>query len=315
MIAAVSVTWQPDTELGPGFVQATLPFADDYDGPVVATLVRTDPQVAGARGAVLYIHGFIDYFFQRHLAEAFTRDGFDFYALDLRKYGRSLRGAAHPNFCRRVEEYFPEITTAIDIIGAAGHQSLVLMGHSTGALTSLIYAKDGERRDRIRGLILNSPFLEFREPRWETRSAAAVGKLLPFWPRHNPVNRWYGRSLHTSDRGEWDFNLSYKPLDGFPAYFGWIRAIAAAHDRVAAGLALPQPVLVLHSDRSAGGDQWSEDFRRVDLILDVDDMRRLGPRLGPLVTMKEIAGGVHDLVLSQRPVREAAIAAMLDFSR
>jgi alpha-beta hydrolase superfamily lysophospholipase len=225
-----------------------------------------------------------------------------------------MRGARHPNFCHRVEDYFAESTAAIDIIAAEALPAIVLMGHSTGALTSVIYAKDGQRRDRVARLILNSPFLDFREPRFETRSAAALGKVFPFWPRHNAVNRWYGRSLHISDRGEWSFNPAYKPLDGFPAYFGWIRAIAAAHDRVAAGLALPQPVLVLHSDRSAGGDQWSEEFRRADLILDVDDMRRLGPHLGVNVAMKEIAGGVHDLVLSQQPARDAAIAAMLDFA-
>ena len=306
--------WEPDAELGSGFVQATLVFPDDDQGPVVATLVRNDPAVAGRRGAVLYLHGFIDYFFQRHLAAAFNGRGFDFYALDLRKYGRSMRGATHPNFCRRVDDYFPEITQALDIIGTEGGGDLVLMGHSTGALTGAIYAKDGPRRDRVARLILNSPFLEFREARWQTRAAAAAGAVVPFWPQRNAVNRWYARSLHRSQLGEWDFNLAYKPLDGFPVYFGWVRAIVAAHDRLAAGLALPQPVLVLHSDKSADGDTWSEEFRHSDVILDVDDMRRLGPRLGPLVRLKEIAGGVHDLVLSPPAARDAAIAAMLDWA-
>jgi hypothetical protein len=44
------------------------------------------------------------------------RAGYDFYALELRKYGRSLDGAAHPNFCKEFTEYFPEITWALDII-------------------------------------------------------------------------------------------------------------------------------------------------------------------------------------------------------
>jgi len=30
------------------------------------------------RGAVLYVHGFIDYFFQRHMAERFVAEGYAF---------------------------------------------------------------------------------------------------------------------------------------------------------------------------------------------------------------------------------------------
>src|SRR5687768_3536362 len=81
--------WVRDPELGDGFVQTTMRFLPDYDGEVIATLVRNEPLVSQAKGAVLYLHGFIDYFFQRHVAEAFNGAGYDFYALDLRKYGRS----------------------------------------------------------------------------------------------------------------------------------------------------------------------------------------------------------------------------------
>ena len=62
------------------------------------------------RGAVLYVHGFADYFFQRHMAERFAAEGYAFYALDLRKHGRSLRPHQHPNFCKSVTEYYADIT-------------------------------------------------------------------------------------------------------------------------------------------------------------------------------------------------------------
>ena len=63
---------------------------------------------------MLYVHGFIDYFFQRHMAERFAAEGYAFYALDLRKHGRSLRPHQHPNFCKNLAEYYPDITRAID---------------------------------------------------------------------------------------------------------------------------------------------------------------------------------------------------------
>jgi alpha-beta hydrolase superfamily lysophospholipase len=95
--------WLPDRLL-PGFESLELEFPDDYDGRVLATLVRL-PQREASRGAVLFVHGFIDYFFQRHLAERFAMEGYAFYALDLRKHGRSLRPHQHPNFCKSIAEY------------------------------------------------------------------------------------------------------------------------------------------------------------------------------------------------------------------
>jgi len=66
------------------------PAPGEPDAPLVATLVR---RRAGRkrRRAVLYLHGWNDYFFQTHLADYVAELGFDFYALDLRRYGRSLR--------------------------------------------------------------------------------------------------------------------------------------------------------------------------------------------------------------------------------
>ena len=75
--------------LGAPYERRTIVLADDDEGEVVGTLVRL--RAAGpTKRAVLYVHGFVDYFFQTHLAEFFTARGYDFYALDLRKYGRSL---------------------------------------------------------------------------------------------------------------------------------------------------------------------------------------------------------------------------------
>ena len=57
--------WQPDI-LGDGYEQQVLELGDDPDGQgqIVGTLVRrTAP--ANPIGAVLYVHGFTDYFFSR----------------------------------------------------------------------------------------------------------------------------------------------------------------------------------------------------------------------------------------------------------
>ena len=85
--------WRPDV-LGDGYEQRTLELPDDDEGPVVATLVRYAPPTTEAvrpARAVLYLHGWSDYFFQTELAEHWHAQGAAFYALDLRKYGRSIQ--------------------------------------------------------------------------------------------------------------------------------------------------------------------------------------------------------------------------------
>jgi alpha-beta hydrolase superfamily lysophospholipase len=306
--------WIRDPELGDRFVQTTMRFPPDYDGEVTATLVRNEPLVPRARGAVLYLHGFIDYFFQSHVADAFNGAGYNFYGLDLRKYGRSMGQAAHPNFCKDFEEYFPEITSAIDIITIAEHHTaLILNAHSTGALAAVLYAKIGDRRGLVESLILNSPFLELRQGTALSHIGALLGLVMPFGRIKEPVNPWYGKSLHVDYKGEWHFNKALKPLDGFDAFYGWLHAVVQVQDRIKKGLDLEQPVLVMHSDKSEKGSEWSESFHRADLVLDVKDIKRLSAKLGQRVECREIAGGKHDLVLSREDARTESLRLMIEW--
>src|SRR5690554_7693600 len=80
---------EPDL-LGPEYTAREIPLRPDSEGEVVATLVSRRAAEPTTR-AVLYVHGYVDYFFQDHLAQFWVDEGYDFYALDLRKYGRSLR--------------------------------------------------------------------------------------------------------------------------------------------------------------------------------------------------------------------------------
>ena len=144
-------------DLNKDFTSKDLILQSDYEGEVKAVLTYSNYN-KGDRDSVLYVHGFIDYFFHPHVAEAFNANGFDFFALDLRKHGRALLPHQHPNYCRSITEYFEEITMAIELI----HQNsrgIYLLGHSTGGLTTSLYMNEGSKKDLVKGLILNSPFL------------------------------------------------------------------------------------------------------------------------------------------------------------
>jgi alpha-beta hydrolase superfamily lysophospholipase len=277
--------WQPDRLL-PGFEALETRFPDDYDGAVVTTLVRL-PAGEAPRGAVLYVHGFADYFFQRHMAERFAAEGYAFYALDLRKYGRSLKPHQHPNFCRSVTEYYADLTAAIVEIG----EPVLLAGHSTGALICALYAHEGEARAALRALWLNSAFFDWRLPAWRVTQlhlAAALGRFYPFLKDEKVLREDYVRSL--LDEG-WEFDLALKPPFGFGVYYGWLGAMIDAHARVHRGLAIACPVLSMHSDEA-------------DIVLDWRHIARWSRTLGDDVTVLAFPGAMHDLVLSRPHIRE-----------
>jgi alpha-beta hydrolase superfamily lysophospholipase len=286
------MAWQPDRLL-PGFESLALPAPDDYDGRAVATLVRL-PAADAPRGPVLYVHGFIDYFFQRHMAERFAAEGYAFYALDLRKHGRSLLPRQHPCFCKDIAEYHDDLTRALEEIGA----DVLLAGHSTGGLICSLYKHEGRLRDRVRALWLNSPFFDWKDAfRRKLVVAAMLGRYFPFMNNPKAVLPAYVRSLHRNWDGEWDFDLTLKPLTGFPAYFGWVKAIQAAHAKVHAGLGLDIPVLSMHSDEA-------------DIVLDWKQVARWSRTLGSNVGVLQYPGALHDLVLSKREIRDSVFSQL-----
>lgn len=277
--------WQPDRLLA-GFESLELAFPDDYDGAVVATLVRL-PASDAPRGPVLYVHGYNDYFFQAHMAQRFAAEGYAFHALDLRKHGRSMRPHQHPNFCRDIAEYYADLDRALETIGAP----VLLAGHSTGGLICSLYAHEGARRDDVAALWLNSPFFDWRIEDWrrpQLHMAAALGRFMPFMKSPEKLKKGYVQSLIAAG---WRFDTSLKPLEAFPVFLGWIGAVCDAHAKVQRGLAIRCPVLCMHSDEA-------------DVVLDWRHMARYARGLGPDVTVLQFPGAFHDLVLSAPEIRE-----------
>lgn len=297
--------------------------ADRFDPPPVAHLVHrpgthfaaTDfadgarpSSASGSRSrAVLYVHGFVDYFFQDHMAREWEEHGWDFYALDLRDCGRSIQEGRIPHYVEDLKIYDEEITAAIALMRHRGAGEVVLMGHSTGGLIVSLYAQD--HVGFVDGLVLNSPWFDLNSP-WFERVVAArvievvVAAIAPF-AKVSRLNPLYGKSLHQSSGGEWDFNLDFKPHAGFAVRARWLAAIRKGHRRIARGLDLQIPVLVMTSGRSGDNNKPTQgDLDESDVVLNVADMQRLAKRLGNHVGVARIQGGRHDLSLSAAPVRE-----------
>ena len=309
-------SWHPD--LLPGYESTDLPLPDVAPAPgepedteAVATLVRQVGRTGGdRRPAVLYLHGWNDYFFQTHLADAFADLGYAFHALDLRRYGRSLRVGQLRGFVTDLGDYFLELDAAAEVI-AEDHDGLLVMGHSTGGLISALWA--AARPDRVDALVLNSPWLDLQgsalvrtlgSPLVEALGSRNPTSVL----RLPPDLGYYARVLHTDHGGEWVYDTDLKSSPGPPVRAGWLRAVLAGHQKVAAGLGIEVPVLVLASAVSDFGRKWHEGLRGADTVLDVEQIALRAVRLGRHVTLVRVPEGVHDLVLSAPDVRASVLA-------
>lgn len=301
----------------PGYEKATLDLGQAKDGQLAATLIRKQQTEPTDQPAVLYLHGFVDYFFQSHLAEAFEEAGIRFYALDLRRYGRSIRPGNKENTAASIDEYFEEIDWALASILGSHKRVLSLIAHSTGALTASLYAQRGTHRKHIESLLLNSPFLAFNLGRWDLTLSRSVAKIAAFAPDFRlpqRVSAAYGRTLHQDFEGEWNYDLFKKPLQGFVLYAGWFRMIHKAQDELLQGLSLAIPVLCLcsaHSERRKGAPS-PQDFGQ-DIVLSVADIKERSACISSEVELIEFEGGVHDLVLSRPEVRQHVLQTMVAF--
>jgi len=304
---------RPDV-LGAPYVATTLHLQPDDEGDVVATLVHR-PAGTPTRRAVLHVHGFADYFFQTGAADFWCEQGYDFYALDLRKYGRSLRPHQTANFVTDLSDYYEELDLALAEV-AATHDQVVLSAHSTGGLTVPLWASD--RQLEVAGVVLNAPWLDMHGD-VVTRNVAMpvlhrLGARRARLQIPRKVSGLYARSIHHEHAGEWEFDLAWKPLQSWPVYAGWIRAIRMGQARVAAGLDVPAPVLVLSSTRSARPSSIEDDdCFCTDIVLDVEQIRRRAPMLGRHVTLAQVDGAVHDVTLSRPAVRKVVFDEVARF--
>ncbi len=296
------------------YTSQTIKLTPDYEGEVTATLISSKFNL-GNRRSVLYLHGYIDYFFHPHLGEKFIANSIDFYALDLRKYGRSLLEHHHPNYCKDLEEYFEEISIAIREIHNADNP-IYLLGHSTGGLIASSYMNFGKEKNLIACLILNSPFLEFNQTKLEKFTSYLVAKIVSSISVYSKINGVlspaYAQSIHKDFYGEWDFNLDWKPINGFPTYFKWVLAISRAQKKLAQSN-ITVPILIMHSSDSIKISTFSKDAMSKDIVLNIEDIKRVGIKLGDRVMLLSIDNAQHDIFLSPKVVREVAFDKMFSW--
>lgn len=306
----------------PGYRRTTLALGADPDGEgeLVATLVRnatSDPSAVVA----LAVHGFTDYFFHTDLADHLAARGIRCYGLDLHKCGRSRQPGQTPHFTTDLTRYDRDLERACAIIADENPGSRVLVyGHSTGGLVVALWLDRVRRRGAtaalgMAGLVLNSPFLDLNGPpilRTKVTSTAigAVSKVRKTRVVRGAGQGGYGLTLHRNYHGEFDYNLDWKPVGGFPVTAGWVRAIRRGQDKLHRGLDVGVPNLVLRSDHSVAETAGTEELQRGDAVLDVAHIARWAGCMGNRQTIVPITDAKHDVFLSLAAPRAQAYAEL-----
>lgn len=302
--------------LGENYLSRTITMPCDYDGKVICTLVRPRIQANGRKG-ILYVHGYNDYFFQTEMCEFFKENGWKFYAIDLRKYGRSILPGQYPFTVRNLQEYFPDIDSAIKIMKEEGCEDIVLLAHSTGGLISSLYCDYHKDNLPVKALALNSPFLDMNfGPGMEKMVIPIVsgfGKIFPKGKLYEDKNTAYAESLLSNHYGEWEFDTCWKYPIAPRLTMGWLRAIHKGHKKIKKGLDIPCPVWVAHSDKSIYGKYWTPQHQKGDAVLNVDDIEKYATHLGKNVRTATIEDGLHDLALSEEKIRSRFYEECLQF--
>ncbi len=282
---------------------------DDYEGSVEASLIEyKESHPEGI--PVLYIHGYSDYFFHPHMAKAFYDHGFNFYALDLRKYGNSILKHQHPNYCKDFKEYFTEIDFALNRITDKHKQKAILMGHSNGGLISTLYTKTGIHKDLIQLLILNAPFFVLNLKPILRVCVKPLMKFLAgistYGKINNVVSHLYTQSLDKKRHGEWEINNRWKPRNGFPGYFHYLASVIRAQKAVLKEANISIPTLFLISSDSFIPSKWEERIMKSDIIINSKDNAEAAKKIGQDTEIIMIDSAIHDVFLSSKKVRELA---------
>ncbi|ABK03603.1 conserved hypothetical protein [Arthrobacter sp. FB24] len=348
-----ALSWQPDL-LGEGFECLELPLADDEEGTVTATLIRYVPAVPAGPPAflsalrntvlrplewpssggrehngssrprvVLYLHGWADYFLQSELARYVGAHGIHFYALDLRKYGRSLRDWQTPGYTTDLGVYDEDISAAIEVIrtdvagrtGLAADPAVHMLAHSLGGLIGALWAD--RHPAALETLILNAPWLELQGSSLIRNIAMhlvePIARTDPRRAFRFPEMPGYWESVSDQAHGEWFLDPQWRPTASFPIRAGWTRAVLAGHAAVERRLDIAKPVLVMLSDRTRIQAEWSEELMIADAVIDVEQTARRVLGLGRRTSVFRYPRAIHDVFLSRREVRQEAYRDLVDW--
>lgn len=314
-------SWHAD--ILPGYQARYVNQGVQFDGPCRSTIVKLRCRKPSGKG-VLYVHGFNDYFFQTEMGLRYVDSGYHFYAVDLRRFGRSKLPWQYPYNIRDLRKYYDDIDSAVVQMRSDGISDITLCGHSEGGLIVTSYAVDKSDDIPVARIVTDSPFYAWNFNTVYRHLLIPGVRNLSVLIKNAKVPQGhcdgYAYSLLRQYDGEWTYNTDWKMIYSPPVTFSWIGQIQSAQNRIRKHAdRLRVPLLVMHSSRKVDGCDYNPDFKYGDAVLDpsmINDVAKKLKSKSPCpVEICVIDSGLHDLILSLRPHRDAAYDSIFSFIR
>ena len=243
------------------------------------------------RAVVVFMHGFTEHSGRyAELAEALSRHGYAFWAMDLRGHGKSQ---GQPVFVRAFDKYLDDLDLLLARVRAEmPGRPLFLMGHSMGGAIVLLSAL--QRKSQVAGVVASAAPVRIGGAVFPLLRHAAAA-LSRMFPRLRVISM--GSSMLSRDRNVVE-HFRNDPLvfhGRFPVRTG--HELLRASRRIRRRMdALRVPLLILHGTG--------------DVITNPEGSRRLYNRVASAdKTLKLYDGLYHDLF--HEPEREEVIADVI----
>jgi acylglycerol lipase len=204
------------------------------------------PAAGPVRGVIVLAHGLGEHGGRYgHLFDRLLPEGYGFYALDHRGFGRS---GGKPGYVDRFEDYLKDLGTLIRMAKAThADLPLVLYGHSMGGLISLAYAM--EHSHDIDFLITASPPIGTPNPPGGRVLFLAIGILSGFFPRFTIDSRGDPKNVIRDPKEV--ARKKNDPLCHTRISLKWISEFLAARQRVIESplkIAVPALLMLMGTD-------------------------------------------------------------------
>jgi len=249
--------------------------------------------------AIFYIPGRGDSFTHPHLLQLFQEQNFDLYTLDSRRCGRCRKYLDNPllgHTSDDFDEYFEEISLALNFVKQQGYVKLVGYMHSTGAPVLLNYVDKFGDCD-FDGFIMNGPFLAWGHD-VPTHSGAIVkmfagpAKTLAkaFTRAENPIIPGGGGKIDAWVTKLWlnyRFAADRRPLVGLSLTLEWFDAVNKVHNKLnrRKQALTKKPTFVISS--------------RADDVLQHEETVELCKKVSKDAVVKMLRHNGHDVTLSK----------------
>ena len=249
---------------------------------------------------IIWLPGRNDYFFHYHFTNLYP--DYDIFALSMRNNHNRRKDVY--NHIDDLKEHFLEIDTVYEYFNINSYEEVILYGHSTGGLISILYNKFN-KKNKISKMILNSPFLKFKRHWIENLFLNWIGWFIfDFVPNINisfDIFKPNYYAINLSKR--FKLNSMYKTFYNAPVISSWLINIMKHQYNISLGkIKVNVPTLILYCNNST-----KDVFNYGDSVLNIAENTKQVPKLFNKYNLLKInffENGIHDLLCSDGEIND-----------